>query len=461
MKKFYLFMASLLSFATAWAQGLPTGGNTPEEAPAYLIQNTRNGKNFAKANNGVQFDLVAEASVDDNCEFKFVNLDADELTALGEIPAGKAVFKIYSAALKAYVNDVAKGTTTTDKAQAQTWYVFASPYVYIEGKNAYVISKDATGSEQSSSWNNASGGDKLVAYWEANDPGSGWYLWNLDKLPKAAATPAEAPVYYLQNTRNKKYFAGAMMNSAMTLNAMVTERHQFKFITTGHKSAFKIYSVSEDAYVNDVNTGALTTDKSAAQTWYVSESPYTEAEGVGAFAIGKDIERNSFAWNNVGGGDNSIGYWSANDPCSCWYIETGDDIVEAQKTVYTTALNGLTGTDSEANLYISNTKLAAAKAEVASESATMEGIIAKASPRNVVNTSATGLYHIANSNYYASAIAEHKTKWLTGDAGEASRTIWRFIINDYNSCYILNYLTGEYFQAVQNTADSPNIASRM
>lgn len=317
MKKFYLFMASLLSFATAWAQGLPTGGNTPEEAPAYLIQNTRNGKNFAKANNGVQFDLVAEASVDDNCEFKFVNLDVDELTALGEIPAGKAVFKIYSAALKAYVNDVAKGTTTTDKAQAQTWYVFASPYVYIEGKNAYVISKDATGSEQSSSWNNASGGDKLVAYWEANDP------------------------------------------------------------------------------------------------------------------------------------------------CSCWYIETGDDIVEAQKTVYTTALNGLTGTDSEANLYISNTKLAAAKAEVASESATMEGIIAKASPRNVVNTSATGLYHIANSNYYASAIAEHKTKWLTGDAGEASRTIWRFIINDYNSCYILNYLTGEYFQAVQNTADSPNIASRM
>lgn len=323
MKKFYLFMASLLSFATAWAQGLPTGGNTPEEAPAYLIQNTRCSK-YAKANNGAQFDLIAEASVDDNCEFKFVNLDADELTALGEIPAGKAVFKIYSAALKAYVNDVAKGTTTTDKAQAQTWYVFASPYVYIEGKNAYVISKDATGSEQSSSWNNASGGDKLVAYWEANDPGSGWYLWNLDKLPKAAATPAEA-----------------------------------------------------------------------------------------------------------------------------------------QKTVYTTALNGLTGTDSEANLYISNTKLAAAKAEVASESATMEGIIAKASPRNVVNTSATGLYHIANSNYYASAIAEHKTKWLTGDAGEACRTIWRFIINDYNSCYILNYLTGEYFQAVQNTADSPNIASRM
>lgn len=193
MKKLYLFMASLLAFGSLQAQTFPTGGATPEDAPAYYIQSTRSHGNYAQARDGQSLGLTSDFLSDESCLFKFVNTEGGT--------ADRPTFKIYCVSLNTYVNEADADNQTADVTAATTWYLTKGTTIQANmPQESFVISKENT---ESSPWNDY--GDH-VGYWSpTSGDGSFWYIKSVDDIFNDYVSNGEALNTELTTAINRNY----------------------------------------------------------------------------------------------------------------------------------------------------------------------------------------------------------------------------------------------------------------
>ena len=297
MRKFYSLLLMLLVSVGAWAQ-LNIQVSTDGDMHYYAIKNLR-GSVYA-AYSGASKSIALYPGITSKANLFYFKE--------GET---SGTYKIYSA-----LNDKACKATGSWDDTGIDWYIQASENTTYTG---FAISKENDLTSTSHSWNNASGANKRVGYWDGNDIGSVWEFEEVTDINTASITfsnATEKTLYYIRNLRVDKY-ANYEVGTQFTEIDNPAIGSYFYFVKDESATevpegyvACRVYSALNLLPVENPNTGNMTSD---GKLYYLG---IHENESCGY--VLRAADNDGASWNDANG--TNVTNYGFNDSGSIWAI---------------------------------------------------------------------------------------------------------------------------------------------